>query len=281
MSLDLFNAIVAVLAIGVAIFVFLKNRVIRKIGIDVLHTTPVIQVNSEVPNLKILYQDEEITDLYVSEIEITNSGNRDIVNLNQHPLVIDTGSGIFSVTRVSKRKDFFYSIDGDQSSGNAREVQLQCGLLKRNEKFKIKLITRSEPTFDFSGSRIPDVSIVTVKKRNNKFIYWISQVVAVVSLVIALAYLDPFNWFTTNIDDYGVDATCFNGTSESNSLLIRNISMEIPDQISVRGPNGFYKLVSPLQPSEETVIEVFESGDYLIVLRFRNGLITTRRVTCL
>ncbi len=166
------SSFLALVGIAIAIYFYKKNKRLKKLTFQVLYSTPLIEVKQKIKELKVIYEDIEINELYISVISIRNSGNVDLVfepELNPQrpnefidPIWIDSGTQIVEHRWMYEGDTNEVNVHSGSPFGGRGEndaLFINTRMIKSGEEIQIKFFSLSKPVFSIDRTRIPDTTI--------------------------------------------------------------------------------------------------------------------------
>ena len=182
------GAIIGLVGIIVAIYTYVKQTKKKSLSYQIIESTPLLTVNSEIKNkLKFLYENREVDDIHLLILEIKNDGNIPIESRDfepQFPLTFSFGeqAKILSADIIETTpKDLDPKIE--RFEAEPHKIVISPLLLNDGDRFRIKLLlTQFLPTADIKlSTRISGVK--GVKKVDNNS----SNIVNIMDIIVGIS----------------------------------------------------------------------------------------------
>lgn len=179
------GALSALVAIVIAIVIFLKERAKKAVTFQIISFLPFLTISEEEKgDFRVLYKGREVRDLFLVSLQVTNTGNVPITfNDYEKPIsfIFGESSRIFSAEVVNtqpKTLPHELSIEGNR-------VTLSPILLNSGDTIEIKcLVTSLKKNTIVAGGRIVGVKEI-VEKRVNTYRYFGWVVIGTFIMLIA------------------------------------------------------------------------------------------------
>ena len=157
----------ALLSLFVACLLFYLGKEVKEITFRPIAISSVIELKEPISEIKIYYSNKLINELFVTQIEILNSGNKDIIADDfEEPLQVDFGVAIFLKPKIIERKP--KSILFEISKVEGSKILFNKKMFKKNEVIVIKAFTLKKPNISFANNRIRDVEIKDIQYKEKR-----------------------------------------------------------------------------------------------------------------
>ena len=182
------GALLALIAILVTIYIFLKEKAKKNITYEVTSFVPFLTVNEEAKGeLQVIYKGNEISNLFLMTLQINNSGNMSVASKDyEKPISFIFGNEaiVYSaeiVKTIPKTLTSELSVDGNR-------VTLSPVLLNSGDVIEIKCLVTSPSYSEFIvDGRIVGIKEIT-EKRSNPYKYMGISVIGFILMIMALIY---------------------------------------------------------------------------------------------
>lgn len=197
------TVVIAIISITITIAIFLKNRKIKSLSYEILANTQLLTLSKDLKEkIKVYYtigeKEEQIEDLSVMIVKVTNDGNEPIkpgdyeksLKILLGPRCRLVNDEIIQVYPENLSPQLVYGISQLEKAGKVTEINLELILLNPNDSITLKLLL-SGATDDIKFSaRIAGVSNLkdkTIKGRKDGHKYIMT--VAMTSMATAMGLL--------------------------------------------------------------------------------------------
>ena len=190
------GVILALLAIGVSILIYLLQRNRKSLGYEIISNTPLLTMKEELEGkLQILYEGTSIRNAQLIVIKIINSGNVPIAASDyERPLqfVFDTGAKILSAEVTEKVPDNLLATI--TSRDNA--IVLEPTLLNGKDSITVKALVsdyQKKPKADARIIGVKSVRPITDVQAGSLLIMLVGLALLVIGMVALIRAIGPAN----------------------------------------------------------------------------------------
>lgn len=169
---SIIGVIIGIVSILLALILHIRSRIRRQLSWSVqsLHH---LASRPNLDAIQFIYEGKEVNSLWVTQLVLRNSGNRDIEFTS--PIIIKCNQTVLSTIAFEEAFDF------DVEPANSNEIHVSTDLLKNNESILIDVFTENPVRFNLSENRIRDV-----KLRNQSSFYFKSLLENGLMLITAI-----------------------------------------------------------------------------------------------
>jgi len=225
-------AVVAVIALLVTVSIYLIDRPVKRLQVQILSNSPLISVNTDIsPQIQILYKDKPVQTLSLILLRFENVGNEPIRESDYSEPIRILLSPNAEVGEVIVQETKPEGIDLNPTVGASNQVEIAKALLNPGDQVVLKVLAlNNDGTLKVEARivGIPDLEILSAledsTQSNNSASYWILFIGLGVAVLIVISV---FVWNSNKVIEWrrshmGFDPALYYYTLAQETILSKD-----------------------------------------------------------
>ena len=225
-------AVVAVIALLVTVSIYLIDRPVKRLQVQILSNSPLISVNTDIsPQIQILYKDKPVQTLSLILLRFENVGNEPIRESDYSEPIRILLSPNAEVGEVTVQETKPEGIDLNPTVSASNQVEIARALLNPGDQVVLKVLAlNNDGTLKVEARivGIPDLEILSAlegnTQSNNSASYWILFIGLGVAVLIVISV---FVWNSNKVIEWrrshmGFDPALYYYTLAQETILSKD-----------------------------------------------------------